>query len=372
MKNNKIFLKKLLSFVPSLNKFIRKIYYNINNGIFFIPVDLETFNQRNLKKNIYRLNFKNFLRFEKKYSYFLLFNKRSILDYSKKRLDELIELIKSEKFDVAYDGNDPNGTEIVSINVLKLYLKKYPIENYPHRFFYIKNNFKISNIGTNHRSYNFNGSFLLPSGGMTLGDGGPVQNRLNYIPELHGKSFLDIGSEEGYAVFQAIKKGASIAKGLNIKENEEYDFFPEYIRPKNITSRNREEIEKTQKFLLKQFGFEDHPGIKFEYENIYNLSDKKFDFVFCFGVLYHLKNPYLALENLFRVTKETLIIETQGIKNDKYLNACISTKDGFVRHSSNALAFLLERAGFKKVHILFESYDKSMGLQNIVLKAEKN
>ena len=372
MRNNKIFLKKLLSFVPYLNKFIRKVYYNINNGTFFIPLDLKILDQEKSKRKIYRLNLKNFLRFENKYSHFLVFNKKSILDYSKKKLNELTELITSEKFDVVYDGNDPNGTEIVSINVLKFYLKKYPIENYPHRFFYIKNNFKIFSIGTNHRTYNFNGSFLLPSGGMTLGDSGPIQNRLNYIPKLDGKSFLDIGSEEGYAVFQAIKKGASIATGLNIKENAEYDFFPEYVRPKNITTRNREEIERTQKFLLKQFGFEGHPGIKFKYENIYNLSDKKFDFVFCFGVLYHLKNPYLALENLFRVTNETLIIETQGIKNDKYLNAKISTKDGFVRHSSNALAFLLKRAGFKKVNILFESYDRSMGLQNIVLKAEKN
>ena len=54
--------------------------------------------------------------------------------------------------------------------------------------------------------------------------------------------------------------------------------------------------------------------------------------------------------------------------------------DGFVRHSSNALAYLLTRVGFKKVEILFEaydpttlveSYDKSTNIQNIVLKAGK-
>tara|TARA_Y100000389_G_C17437922_1_gene506708 strand:+ start:446 stop:1564 length:1119 start_codon:yes stop_codon:yes gene_type:complete len=371
MITNKIFIKKLLSFFPFLNKFIRKIYYNIYYGTFFIPLDLRSLNHLALNKNIYRLNYKNFTKFEKEFSYFLIFNRKSILNYSKQKLDKLIGLIKSKKFDVVYDGDDPNGTEIISSNVLSFYLKKYPIENYPHRFFYIKKNFKISNIGTDHRSYNFNGSFLLPSGGMTIGDSGPIDNRLNYIPELNGKSFLDIGSEEGYAVFQAINKGASLATGFNIKEDIEYDFFPEFSRPSNITTRSRDEIEKTQRFLLKQYNFENHSGIKFEYKNIYNLTDEKFDFVFCFGVLYHLKNPYLALENLFKVTKETLIIETQGIKNDRYLNACISTKDGFIRHSSNALSFLLKRTGFKKVTILFESYDKSMKLQNIVLKAEK-
>ena len=96
-----------------------------------------------------------------------------------------------------------------------------------------------------------------------------------------------------------------------------------------------------------------------------------FDFVFCFGVLYHLKNPYLALENLYKITGETLIVETQGIKNDKYLNCKVDVKDGFIRHSSNALAFLLKRVGFKKVNILFDSYDVSMNVMNIVLKAEK-
>ena len=80
---------------------------------------------------------------------------------------------------------------------------------------------------------------------------------------------------------------------------------------------------------------------------MYNLDNEQFDFVFCFGVLYHLKNPYLALENLYRVTKETLIIETQGIKNEKCLNAKISMDDGFIRHSSNALAYLLKELDLK-------------------------
>ena len=87
--------------------------------------------------------------------------------------------------------------------------------------------------------------------------------------------------------------------------------------------------------------------------------------------LYHLKNPYKAIENLYKTTKETLIIETQGIKNEKYLNAKISKSDGFVRHSSNSLKFLLEKAGFKKVEILQDVYLRSLSVSNIVLKGEK-
>ena len=372
MNTKFIYLKKILSHFPLVNNFIRKIYYKTNYGSYFIPVNLEHLNNDSLKDKIYKLTPKNFNKFKDDYFYFLIFNKKSVSNYPHNKFEKLTELLKSTKSDAVYDGDEPSNLEIVSLKILKHYINTYPIEKYPHKFFYIKSNFTIRNIGSDHRSYNFNGSFSLPSGGTTIGDGGPVENRLNYIPNLKGKSFLDIGSEEGYAVFQAIKKGAKLAKGLNIDEDKEYDFFPESRRPSNITSRKRSEIEKTQNFLLKQFGLQNFSNIKFEYQNIYNLPEEKFDFVFCFGVLYHLKNPYLALENLYKVTNETLIIETQGIKNDSYLNAKISTEDGFVRHSSKALAFLLKRVGFKKVYILNESYDKSMKVQNIVLKAEKN
>mgnify|MGYP001213661205 CR=1 FL=1 len=167
---------------------------------------------------------------------------------------------------------------------------------------------------------------------------------------------------------------------MNINETKEYDFYPEYSRPNDITSRVRDEIDKTQKFLLKEYNLENSNKIKFEYNNIYKLSEEKFDFVFCFGVLYHLKNPYLAIENLFKITNETLVIETQGIKNEKYLNAGISMEDGFIRHSSNALAFLLKKAGFKNIEILKDAYDKKTliepyknisNVQNIVLRAFK-
>ena len=147
-----------------------------------------------------------------------------------------------------------------------------------------------------------------------------------------------------------------------------------------MTTRNREEISKTQKFLLREYNEENTGKVQFEFNNIYNLGDEKFDFVFCFGVLYHLKNPYLALENLFKITRETLVIETQGIKDEKYLNSGVSTEDGFIRHSSKALAYLLKRVGFKKVEVLLKAYDKKTliekyenksNIQNIVLRAFK-
>jgi SAM-dependent methyltransferase len=371
MNNKFLFLKKIISYFPFLNKFLRKIYYHYSFGVFFVPIKLDVSSNKILKSKVLRLNSSNFNNLKINYDYFLISHNKSIKDYPKKKLEELLLLIKNEKCDVAYDGNDAYYTEIVSKNFLENYIKELPIKNYPYRFFYTKKNFKVSNIGSAHRSHVFNGTFILPSGGKTIGDGGDVKNRLNFIPNLTGKTFLDIGAEEGYSVFNALIKGANFAKGLNINESKEYDFFPDHSRPVEITSRKREDILNTQEFLIKEYSLQNKKNFKFEYENIYNLSKEKFDFVFCFGVLYHLKNPYLALENLYKVTNETLIIETQGIKNEKYLNAKIDEEDGFIRHSSNSLAYLLKMVGFQKVKILIDAYDPSMRVMNIVLKAEK-
>ena len=39
---------------------------------------------------------------------------------------------------------------------------------------------------------------------------------------------------------------------------------------------------------MKEYNLENSDQIKFEYDNIYNLAEEKYDFVFCFGVIYHL------------------------------------------------------------------------------------
>ena len=61
-----------------------------------------------------------------------------------------------------------------------------------------------------------------------------------------------------------VLRRASFAKGLNIEETKEYDYFPEYFRPAQITSRERNQIDITQNFLIKEYGFENNKNFKFE------------------------------------------------------------------------------------------------------------
>ena len=41
MNNNKFFLKKILSYIPFLDRFIRKIYYNYKYNTLIIPLDFQ-------------------------------------------------------------------------------------------------------------------------------------------------------------------------------------------------------------------------------------------------------------------------------------------------------------------------------------------
>ena len=371
-------IKNLLTNFPLLYNFVKKFKQDLsNNKIYYIisKSDIGKFNFKNFSYNTF--NEKNLAKLYTKYEDYYIFitDKNIVKKYSTERLERLLNLITKEKADLAYDGDCPYCTEITSVKLLKKYSNKYPLKYYPISFYYFYCDLKfiMKNIGVNHREYNFNGTFILPEGGKTIGDGGDVKFRLNFIPDLTNKTFLDIGSEEGYSVFNAITKNASYAKGINIAEDIEYDFFPEYLRPKGITSRKRINIENTITFLKKIYKLENSKKISFEYKNIYSLINENYDFVFCFGVLYHLKNPYLAIENLYKITNDTLVIETQGyFSNSKDYSGVLDVRDGFVRHSPEALKFLLKKAGFKKVEILFSGLNRIKKISNIVLKATKN
>ncbi|MDC0513898.1 DUF1698 domain-containing protein [Pelagibacteraceae bacterium] len=371
-------IKKFLSNFPLIYDFIKKLkQVLLNNKIFYI-INKNDIDKFNFKKSSYNtFNKKNFEKIFINYldCYIFITDKNIIKKYPTEKLKSLFDLIKNEKADLAYDGNCPHYTEIISVKLLKKYSNQYNIKYYPIFFYYFYNEHKfiIKNIGENHREYNFNGTFILPEGGKTIGDGGDVSFRLNFIPDLTNKTFLDIGCEEGYSVFNALTKNALHAKGLNIEEDTEYDFFPNYMRPKGVTLRKRIDIETTINFLKRVYKLENSKKIFFEYKNIYNLIKENYDFVFCFGVLYHLKNPYLAIENLYKITNDTLVLETQGsFSNSNDYSGILDMDDGFVRHSPEALKFLLKKAGFRKVEILFNGVSKIKKISNIVLKATKN
>ena len=65
MKNDKIFFKRILSYFPFLNKIVRKIYYKLNYGTYFTPINLDDSIDLIFRKKSYRLNSENFKNLKK-------------------------------------------------------------------------------------------------------------------------------------------------------------------------------------------------------------------------------------------------------------------------------------------------------------------
>lgn len=113
-------------------------------------------------------------------------------------------------------------------------------------------------------------------------------NLLKRMSSLKNQKVLDIGCNEGYYSFAASDLGAAFVKGVDLREI-------------NISRANQ---------IKKYYGYE---NCEFDIGNISDLAFSdigKFDVVFCFGVIYHLENPMLAIRNLRAVTGSWLIMDS--------------------------------------------------------------
>ena len=116
----------------------------------------------------------------------------------------------------------------------------------------------------------------------------PWQTIQKLLPrDLSNKTLLDVGCNAGFYAFEAKRRGARRVLGVD---------------------GQRQHVRQAL-FVRKVLGLE----AEFRRLNVYELNPRtmgQFEITLALGLLYHLKHPILALENLFRVTKELLIVET--------------------------------------------------------------
>ena len=109
------------------------------------------------------------------------------------------------------------------------------------------------------------------------------------LPELKGKRVLDIGCWDGFYSFEAERLGAEVVS-VDCWRPEKYFVAHEALKSK----------------------------AEFHELSVYEVTKEKlgaFDVVFFLGVLYHVKHPLLALEQVCEVTRDLAIIETHQIDN---------------------------------------------------------
>ena len=109
-----------------------------------------------------------------------------------------------------------------------------------------------------------------------------------YPKDMDGKTVLDIGTREGLHCFEAAKRGAKRAVGLDVN--------PEFVARARMLCKHLQ--------LPCEFGQLD--------VDEQALSDQ-FDIVLCLNVLHHVRNPFLVLEQLIDATKERLVLEIAGV-----------------------------------------------------------
>ncbi len=110
----------------------------------------------------------------------------------------------------------------------------------------------------------------------------------NFLPaELEGKSVLDVGCNAGYNSFEVKRSGAARVLGID---------------------GQRQHVRQAL-FARKILGLD----VEFRRLNVYELSAREigqFDITLALGLIYHLKHLVLALEKLYEVTRELLLVET--------------------------------------------------------------
>lgn len=104
--------------------------------------------------------------------------------------------------------------------------------------------------------------------------------------DFNGKSVIDIGCWDGYFSFMAEKRGASRVVGFD---------DPAY-RWGGMDGFN---------FLKDHF----KSNVEWQRGTVYRMPEERFDIVLCYGVLYHINDPFTAATNCFQSANERALFE---------------------------------------------------------------
>jgi tRNA (mo5U34)-methyltransferase len=195
------------------------------------------------------------------------------------------------------------------------------------------------------------------------------------LPDVSGRSVLDIGAWDGKFSFLAEQAGASrlvaldhYAWGVDMVARGAY--WSECIEKGILPDQSRDETEFWRPELPGRRGFEfaaaalnskvEPVVADFQTVDLHELG--QFDVVLYLGVLYHMKDPLTSLERLRVVTKEVAVIETeavhlQGLDHEALLQfhagSTLRTDFGnWYVPTIAALHNLCRAAGFSNVHTL--------------------
>jgi len=201
--------------------------------------------------------------------------------------------------------------------------------------------------------------------GVTTPGWAPLNPEAYGVPErLDGLRVLDVGAWDGFWSFEALRRGA--------REVVAIDDFSDALGLLDGDARERSGWG-TFDLCRDAFGYSE-AVCRRETLSVYDVSEDtlgRFDLVFCFGVLYHLRYPLLGLDRLASVCDRALYVESailddfspyrgglgHGYPDRNQVVAEFYPDDQYGQNPSNwwvptlsALGALVRAAGFPRVH----------------------
>jgi tRNA (mo5U34)-methyltransferase len=148
-----------------------------------------------------------------------------------------------------------------------------------------------------------------------------------HLPELTGRSVLDVGAWDGANAFRAERLGASRVVALDhyvwgVDLHHRQQYWDECDRRGELPDHTLDEtrfwdpaLPGRQAFDLAReaLGSSVEPVVAdFMTADLDDLGS--FDVVLYLGVLYHMREPLTALQRVRRVTKEVAVVETEAVE----------------------------------------------------------
>lgn len=196
-----------------------------------------------------------------------------------------------------------------------------------------------------------------------------------HIPKsLAGWSVLDIAGWDGALSFECEKRGAKRVVMTNVKNVADSDFS--LNGRGTLEARHQRKIQAAQPYWFED-GFTSRgallmkkwrsSNIEIIYATVYELNeifDGPFDLVLCCGLLYHLRDPILALQICRKLTANQIIVESacrprwmEAIINRLFPKPVVeyfgNRDDGATWwiFTVRALKAMMEDAGFRDIEI---------------------
>jgi tRNA (mo5U34)-methyltransferase len=184
--------------------------------------------------------------------------------------------------------------------------------------------------------------------------------RLIDLPDLTGKTVLDVGAWDGFFSFEAERRGASRVVALD------HFVWSLDIQPNGVPSASIPGAWQPDALPGKK-GFDtarralgsDVEDVTIDFMTADLDALGSFDVVLYLGVLYHMRDPLAALTRLSKVTREVAVIETQAVVVPGYEEYSLfefypfdelnSDETNWWAPNAKALEDLCKAAGFARV-----------------------